>query len=83
MLKKLGIAGLLLTAFSVLIPMDAQATAHHALHRGPVTIHHPLFFPHGYYFHEGRWVPYRGPRFPYRGGYYDRWGRWHALVHKA
>ena len=83
MFKRLGFTGLLLTALTTLVPIDAHATAHHAVHRGPVSIHHPLYYPRGYYFHGGRWVPYHGPRPPFRGGYYDRWGRWHPFMHRA
>ena len=63
MFRKLGILGFLFTIFSMLAPGVAQAA---------VYVH-----PRGYYFHQGRWIPYRGFGHPYRGGYYDRWGRWH------
>lgn len=83
MFKKLGIAGLTLATLSMLVPSAVQATAHHAVHHGPVPIHHPLFYPRGYYFHGGAWIPYRGHGHPFRGGYYDRLGRWHPFLRKA
>lgn len=34
-------------------------------------------YPRQYYYRGGRWVVYRGHGHPFRGGYYDRFGRWH------
>jgi hypothetical protein len=67
MFKKLGILGFVLAVFSMLVPSDAQARVYH----------HPGYYPHGYYYRGGVWRPYIGHAYPYRGGYYDRWGHWH------
>lgn len=71
MLRKLGILGFVLAVFSMLAPNNAQAYVYY---------HHPRVYPHGYYYHGGSWVPYRGHGHPYRGGYYDRRGHWHRTV---
>ena len=68
MFKKLGILGFILSVFSMLAPSIAQARAYYP---------HPRYYPQGYYYRGHHWHPYRGHGYPYRGGYYDRWGRWH------
>jgi hypothetical protein len=65
MFKKLGLLGFVLTAFGMVFPSVAQ----------PLIVTHPR----GFYFHGGRWRPYHGRGYPYRGGFYDRWGRWHRF----
>lgn len=66
MLKKI-ILTLAMAASTTLIPNTAQAVVHVSARR----------YPRGYYYSGGRWRPYRGYGHPYRGGFYDRWGRWH------
>ena len=65
MLKKFRILGFALAAFAVLAPGIAQTRV--------------VRPPQGYVYRGGRWRPYRGFGHPYRGGYYDRWGRWHRF----
>jgi hypothetical protein len=65
MFRKLGILGFLFTVFSMIAPSFAEAAVY--------------YHPKGYYYRRGHWVPYRGFGFPYRGGYYDRWGHWHRV----
>jgi len=64
MFRRFVILGLTLAGLSTSVPSVAQTKVYY---------HHPK----GYYYNAGRWRPYRGPGYPYRGGYYDRWGHWH------
>jgi hypothetical protein len=68
MFKKSGILGFALAAFSMLAPSMAQGAANY---------HHPAHYRQGYVYRGGRWVPYRGHGYPFRGGFYDHLGRWH------
>jgi hypothetical protein len=71
MFKKMAVLGLILLGSTLPTASILQARPHY---------YHARYYPRGYYYRHGVWRPYRGLGHPFRGGYYDRWGRWHRVV---
>ena len=67
------VLGFALAATATLVPSTTAAV----YHPNSARLYHPTYYPKGYYYRGGRWLPYRGYGHPYHGGYYDRYGHWH------